>query len=373
MKSGRSGPNRRTFLAGVAPLFVLNTQTAERIGTGMIGIGNRGSLLLTTALAEPRAKVVALCDTKPDRLDKAATAAAADRPATFSDYRRLLERKDVGAVFIATPCDLHAEMTIAALQAGKHVYCEKPLATTPEAVASVLRAARAAHTTLMVGLQRHSDPGLREVIAKIHQGVAGKIVFIQAQRHAPEDFPASGSSADSILDAKRSGDAIVEQAIHNLDQCNWAARSYPVRAAGFGGSLLSPGQPPGRTITDGYAVNFDYPNGIKLSFTQIAFHPREMLFGGEETFVFGSDGSVALETGMFYPRGSSSKPVQLAARARVNREAIHIGKFYESISSGGKPETDVTAGAIATLTAILGREAMYRQKVMSRKELGVDV
>ena len=156
-------------------------------------------------------------------------------------------------------------------------------------------------------------------------------------------------------------------------QCNWAARSYPVRAAGFGGALLSPGQPPGRTITDGYAVNFDYPNGIKLSFTQIAFHPREMPFGGEQTFVFGSEGGVALETGMFFPRNSKSKPVQLAARARANREAIHIGKFYDCILKGRKPEIDATAGAIATLTAILGREAMYRQKVMTWKELGVDV
>ena len=373
MESGPFGQNRRIFLTGLGPLFALKAQTASPVRTGMIGIGNRGSLLLTTVLAESRAKVVALCDTKPDRLDKAATAAAAVSPTTMSDYRRLLERKDVDAVFIATPCDLHAEMTIAALQAGKHVYCEKPLATTPEAVAAVLRAARSAHTTFMVGLQRHSDPGLEAVISKIHDGVAGEVVFIQAQRHAPEDFPTTGSSADWIFDAKRSGDVIVEQAIHNLDQCNWAAGSHPVRAGGFGGALLSPDRPPGRTITDGYAVNFDYPNGVKLSFTQITFHPREMPFGGEQTFVFGSAGAVALETGMFFPRNSNRKPVQLNARVRANREAIHIGKFYDCILKGRKPETDVTAGAIATLTAILGREAMYRQKVMTWKELGVDV
>jgi predicted dehydrogenase len=339
----------------------------------MIGVGNRGSLLLKNVLTESRAQVVALCDIKPDRLDRAATAAAADHPATTSDYRRLLDRKDIDAVFIATPCYLHPEMAIAALQAGKHVYCEKPLATTPEAVRDVLRAVRGAHTVCMVGLQRHSDPGLRRVIDKIHEGAAGKVAFIQAQRHAANDFSPSGSSGDWIFDAKRSGDIIVEQAIHNLDQCNWVVGSHPERAAGFGGALLSPGKPPGRTITDGYAVDFDYQNGVKMSFTQIAFHPREMPFGGEQTYIFGSEGAVVLETGMFYPRNSGSKPVLLAERKRDNREAIHIGKFYDCILNHTKPETDVTAGAVATLTAILGREAMYRQKVMDWKELGVDV
>ena len=78
--------------------------------------------------------MLALCDIKPDRLDKAATAAARDNPATYADWRQLIERKDVDAVFIATPPYLHSEMAVAALQAGKHVYCEKPLGITPTQV-----------------------------------------------------------------------------------------------------------------------------------------------------------------------------------------------------------------------------------------------
>jgi len=120
--------NRREFALSSMGAAAAGAQvTGEPVGTGVIGTGNRGAYLLKVVLGEPGAKVVALCDTKPDRLDKAATMAARDTPVTFSDYRRLLERKDVQAVFIATPCDLHAEMSIAALQAGKHVYCEKPL------------------------------------------------------------------------------------------------------------------------------------------------------------------------------------------------------------------------------------------------------
>ena len=128
--------NRRSFfigsMAAAAPRTVLGQSVGDVIGTGMIGTGNRGSYLLKVVLEQPGAKVAAVCDIKPDRLDRAATTASSDKPATYSDYRKLLERKDVGAVFIATPCDLHVEMAIAALRAGKHVYCEKPIGITPE-------------------------------------------------------------------------------------------------------------------------------------------------------------------------------------------------------------------------------------------------
>jgi predicted dehydrogenase len=365
---------RRQFLAlGVTAAFAVRADAADTVGTGIIGVGNRGSYLLRTIIAEPRARVAAICDIKPDRLDRAATLAAASKPATTADYRQLLQRKDIDAVFIASPCDLHVEMSIAALRAGKHVYCEKPIGITPESVRELIRAAREARTVYMVGLQRRSDNGLREVVSKIHDGVAGRVVMIKAQRHATNDFSPSGSSGDWIFDARRSGDVIVEQAIHNLDVCNWILKSRPEKAAGFGGALLSPGNPPGRTITDGYTLSFEYPNNTKMSFTQVAFHPPQLPFGGEQTYIYGSEGAVALESGTFYPRSKEAKPQVLAERKRENREAVHIGKFYDSIQNGTRPETDVIVGATATLTAILGREAMYRGKVLSWKELGVEL
>ena len=77
--------DRRRFLAGsVAASSALFAQHSEPVGTGMIGTGNRGSYLLQGAMAQPGAKITAVCDTKPDRLDKAASAAAKDRPATYS-------------------------------------------------------------------------------------------------------------------------------------------------------------------------------------------------------------------------------------------------------------------------------------------------
>jgi myo-inositol 2-dehydrogenase/D-chiro-inositol 1-dehydrogenase len=368
--------NRRHFLFGsvAAALHrpVFGQAGGETVGTGMIGVGNRGSYLLRTVLEQPGVKVVAVCDIKPDRLDKAASLAAKDKPATFRDYHELLARKDVEAVFIATPCDLHVEMAIAALRAGKHVYCEKPVGVTPESIRELLKVARNAKTVFQVGLQRRSGARLQKIIAKIHEGVLGKVIYVKAQRHGSDDLAHDGPSADWFFFAKRSGDLITENSVHNLDVCNWAINSRPERAAGFGGTLLWVNDPPGRTNMDGYTLSYEYANGVKLSYTQVAFHPRGLPFGGQHTFVYGTEGAVDLETATYYSRARDAKPVVLAERTEEN-PAAHIQAFYECIRTGKKPVVDVVVGATATLTSILGREAIYRKKVLTWQELGVDI
>jgi myo-inositol 2-dehydrogenase/D-chiro-inositol 1-dehydrogenase len=113
--------DRRFFLLGSA-LAAQAFQSEKTVNTAMIGVGNRGSFLLQGVLRQPNAKLLALCDTKPDRLDKAASAAAKDNPTTYADWHQVIERKDVDAVFVATPPYLHSEMAIQAIKAGKNVY-----------------------------------------------------------------------------------------------------------------------------------------------------------------------------------------------------------------------------------------------------------
>src|SRR2546430_7199239 len=152
---------RRDFMtaSAAASAFGILRQTAsaaDPIRTAMIGTGNRGSSVLGVIIRQPEVKVTALCDLKGDRLDRAASIAARDNPATTRDYHQLLARKDVDAVFIDTPCDLHVEMAIAALQAGKHVYCEKPAGITPESIGPLIKMVRATKTPFCVGQQIRS-------------------------------------------------------------------------------------------------------------------------------------------------------------------------------------------------------------------------
>ncbi|MEX2262198.1 MAG: Gfo/Idh/MocA family oxidoreductase [Bryobacteraceae bacterium] len=366
--------HRRTFLMAAGTSGLAFAQGAgDSIGTGMIGVGNRGSYLLKTVLAQPNVKVTAVCDIKPNRLDSAATAAARDRPAAVTDYKKLLERENVNAVFIASPCDLHVEMAIAALKAGKHVYCEKPVGITPESIRELVRVARASKTVFQVGQQLRADARLRKTMERIHEGILGKVIMVKAQRHSSNDLPHDSPSADWFFDAKRSGDVLVEMAVHNLDECNWAVGAHPASASGFGGTMMWVNDPPGRTNMDGYTLSYEYTNGVKMSFTQMFFHPSGMPGNGQATYVYGTKGAVDLEKATFYPLERGAQPVPLVDASVKSERDAHTADFYEAIRTGKKPFADITVGATAALTAILGREAIYRKKVMHWRDFGIDL
>ena len=367
--------NRRFFLTGslsAAALGHAARAQSSPIGAGVIGTGNRGTADLRSVLAQAGVKVNALCDIKPDRLDNAASLAAAHKPVTLKDYRELLARRDIDAVFIATPCDLHVEMAIAALKAGKHVYCEKPAGITPESIQRLVDAARAGDRVFQIGQQMRSLQRLRRAIEKVQEGAIGEVIMIKAQRHAAADLPHDSTSADWFFDARRSGDVIVEMSVHNLDVCNWVAGSRPERAAGFGGTLLWKNDPPGRTNMDGYSRSYEYANGVKLSYTQVFFHPRGLPGGGQTTYVYGVKGAVDLDTATLYSLDAKSMPVVLAEPVEEDRHA-HVAAFFDCIRTGAKSPADITVAATAALTAILGREAIYRKQVLTWESLGVRI
>src|SRR5689334_16498807 len=365
--------NRRYFLMGslaAAGARAVRAQSPATIGAGVIGTGNRGSADLASVLAQPGAKVVALCDIKPDRLDKAATAAAAHKPATYKDYHELLARKDIDAVVIATPCDLHVEMAIAALKNGKHVYCEKPAGIDPASIQQLVDVARASDRVFQIGQQMRSIARLQRTIEKVHEGAIGDVIMVKAQRHASADLPHDASSNDWFFDAKRSGDVIVEMSVHNLDVCNWVIGSRPERAGGFGGTLLWKNDPPGRTNMDGYTLSYEYANGVKMSYTQVFFHPRGMPGNGQTTYVYGTKGGVDLETATAYSMERGAQPVVLAEAVKEDRHA-HMAAFFESIRTGSKSPADINVAATAALTAILGRDSIYKKQVLTWESMGV--
>jgi len=301
----------------------------------MIGTGLRGQHTLGELMKQPGVAVTALCDLKPDRLDKAASITARDNPKTYRDFRKLLEQKDLDAVFIDTPCYLHSEMAIAALQAGKNVYCEKPVGITPQQVKQVLQAARSSKKVYQVGQQMRSFAWLADVVKKVRDGVAGQVVMVKAQRHSSWDLDHNGSSADWFFDASRSGDVIVEMAVHNLDLCNWAINSRPAKASGFGGTLIWKNDPPGRTNMDGYTLSYEYDNGVKMSFTQNFFHPSGLPAGGQYTNVYGTKGAVSLDTGKFYPLERGKPPVVLNNPER-EEDGPHFAAFFNAITKTSK-------------------------------------
>ena len=145
-----------------------------------------------------------------------------------------------------------------------------------------------------------------------------------------------------------------------------------MRACGFSGTLLYKNDPPGRTIFDCGSITYDYPNAVKMSFTQNVFDPSSMPNGNQYVYVYGAKGAVDLMNSIMYPPEKGSQPVVLAPKI-VEDEFAHIAAFYDSIVHGTPPPVDIQVGATAALKSILGHEAMVQEKVVNWRDLGVEL
>ena len=156
----------------------------DRLDFAIIGLNGRGYAHLSALKAnKSAARVSHICDVDSSILAKFADTAQkelGETPATEKDFRRILERKDVDAITIATPDHWHAPMAIAALQAGKHVYLEKPCSHNPAEGEMLVRAQQKYGKLVQMGNQQRSSPHTMEVVEKIHDGIIGKPYFAKA-------------------------------------------------------------------------------------------------------------------------------------------------------------------------------------------------
>lgn len=368
---------RRNFLkvpaVAVGSAAILPAQSPnDSVRVAFIGVGNRGSYLLRHMLKVPGIKVVAICDIDPEALKKgvAAATAAGHSPESYDEYRKLLDRKDIDAVVIATPVDLHKEMAVASLEVGKHVYCEKPMALTPEQCRIVTNAAAGAKGIFQAGFQLRHDPNRSASMKFIKSGGIGKVLFLQGYRNT-DDLP---RQTLWYFDRTRSGDNIVEQACHIIDLMVWAAGAHPLRAYGTGGVNLYKDLPPGRTTMDNYTVIYEFPDDIRFSFSHIYFDPPG--FSGIKERVFGSLGAVDLATATMAElrRKPGEKPVERkldVPDAGQDSTYLSLASFIDNARGRKKPLNNADSARISTLTAMLGRKSMYERRVVQWEEVDV--
>ena len=377
-----AGLDRREFLGGAAAAAA----AGKEVRTGFIGVGSRGGSLLRETLAQADVTVKAVCDIDPQARDQALSLAARHQPQSFTEWKAVVDLKDVDAVFIGAPCDLHAEMAAACLEAGKYVYCEKPLGITPQQVDQVVRAARRSKAFLQIGQQLRYFPNMQEAVERIRDPqLVGRIYIIKAQRHSSRGRPAAGAPEPTAqqkaraawyADVKRSGDQIVENSVHNIDICNWIAGSRPASAYGHGKKYFPSPIPAGTVMMDGFSVEYIYENDVHLDYSGLSFHARQLrqLPNGQWYVIFGEKGSVHLthESATFYDLYGDGQPQDLLVKSKgLKVTDTAVQEFFACIREKRQPLADITVAATAALTAILGREAIYKRRSVTWKELGV--
>jgi predicted dehydrogenase len=368
----RSDLTRRSFVtaSALAPAVLSAQSPSSEIRAGIIGVGGRGSNLLGRILQSPGVKLVAICDIDPEALKRAAETAKDQSPELMTDFRRLLDRKDIDAVFIATPVNLHKEMAVAALEVHKHLYLEKPMGRTAEDVKAVYQASRSSRGLLQVGFQLRHDPFRSAAVKHIREGGIGRVVYMQANRHTT-DLPRRTAW---YFDASVSGNMIVEQAVHIVDIMNWLMNGHPVKAYASGGIHAYRDQPPGRTTYDHYIAIYEYPDDVRLAFSHIFFDPSG--FSGITERVWGTEYAIDLPTATVYKLDPQAReraqPEKLAVeRAGENMNQLAVDAFFGSVREKREPLNNAEWGRLATLTAIMGRTAIEEQRIVRWDEVDV--
>ncbi|MFI5124024.1 MAG: Gfo/Idh/MocA family protein [Chitinophagales bacterium] len=354
------------------------------IKIALIGCGGRGTGAAVQALStKQNVRLVAMADAFKDRLEDSlknineALEGKKDRVQVkeenkftgFDAYKKAIAMADV--VILTTPPGFRPIHFEEAVNQNKQIFMEKPVATDPNGIQRVLKAAeiaKAKKLNVVVGLQRRYQNSYRELIKRVHDGAIGDIVSAQAwwNNDGVWVHPRQPGWTEMEYQMRNwyyfvwlCGDHITEQHIHNLDVINWAMEEFPVMAQGMGGREVRKGKDYGQ-IFDHHFVEFHYGNGAILN-SQCRHQKGTMskvdeLLIGTKGKVFCDDARITDTKGKLiyqYDLKQENQPYQ-----------TEHDELFEAVAKGEFKFWDAERGAKSTMTSILGRLATYTGQVV---------
>ena len=260
------------------------------IGVGVIGLGRSGWELHAEELSIiPGYAIAAVCDQSPQRLARAAERFGA-RP--HSEAQALIEDSEVELVVVAVPGNLHASLAVAALEAGKHVVVEKPMANTVREADEMVAAAERSGRVLTVFHNRRWDPDYRMLKALVVHGELGKLLDLQSRIHSygPEwaTYGVPDFNPSWRIEAAYGGGFLADWGPHMIDQCLDLIGEWPVRVAGELRSHLWSTE-----VEDHFNMRLGFASGL-LATLEGSNNARLPL---PRWFVVGSEGTLISEGG----------------------------------------------------------------------------
>lgn len=371
----------------------------------VIGLGDQGRTILGALNYVPGATVKYVCDNYAGAHKRALS--LVPKATAVTEYRKVLDDPAVQAVWVATPSHQHKQIVLDALQAGKHVYCEAPLASSIADARAIAQAAKNAAPKLIfhAGLQQRTNPQHNHVVKFVRTGALAKVAQAKAQWHkktswrraAPTD--ARQNALNWRLRKDTSSGLMGEIGIHQVDVANWYLNARPVSVAGFGGILA---WKDGRQVPDTVQCIFEYPGDVHLAYDATLANS----FDGAYELFQGTDAAVMLRDGRAWMFKEADAPA-LGWEVYAYKEKVGddtgialVADATKLLAEGKEPgknrETDPTRGALyfaceafltgirenkptpcgpaegyeATVTAIKAHEAvMSGSKIVYAKEM----
>ncbi|MBT3243394.1 MAG: Gfo/Idh/MocA family oxidoreductase [Bacteroidetes bacterium] len=391
---------RRNFLKSTAavstftivqPSIAFGSKINSAIKIGIIGCGNRGSSVIASMSRHTNIHIAAMADLFSDKLDIARPRlnklntdkglAKISQSKIYSGknaYLELINDPDLDAVLISSPAYTHPEFLSEAIKAGKHAYCEKPMAVDAAGCSRIVRLGQEidGKLSVVIGFQiRHASPYM-EMVKRVKRGDIGKVINAQLYYFSSgtpvRPYPQASWDEQRIRNQYKfralSGGILLDQGIHMLDVCNWTLGAHPIDAIGRGGRNEAPDFGDG---WNNFQVIYQYPDDISVSLHSTQFGPH---FGDVCARFTGTKGIAeahytrgvfitgdnAWDSGMLRDNRKPITPEQRSSgvfpSALHDADANKEKAFINSIESGNFLN-ETQSGANSTLSAILGREA----------------
>jgi predicted dehydrogenase len=366
---------------------VKKVSPSERIRVGLIGCGGMGRGDLAAFLLNPEVECPVVCDVDDAHIEKAVKLVEEKReksPEGLRDYRRLLDRKDIDAVIVATPDHWHALPTVHACQAGKDVYVEKPLGKCIDEGRAMWEAAKRHDRVVQMGTQWISGEHFKEAVAFIRSGKLGKIRMVRVWAyldwvggigHPPDCDPPKSADYDFWLGPapKRpfnpnrfhwhfrwfwdyAGGLMTDWGVHLINICQWAMGfEAPLRVSSSGGKYIVDDH---SEVPDTQVAIYEFPGYTMVFEQQLLGHlgphnrPHGMLFcGAEGTLIIDGDGWEVIPE----PKKKSLEAFKKEAGAEAR--PAHVRNFLDCIQTRNQPKENLEAGHFVSKIAHLGNLA----------------
>ena len=357
---------------------------SDTIRIGLVGCGGRGTGASIQAMntTSGNVEIVAMGDAFQNRLDqslkqctkehKEKTHVPEDKQFVgFDAYKNVLA-SDIDMVILATPPGFRPLHFEAAVNAGKNVFMEKPVAVDAPGIRRVLRAGKLAEQkglAVAVGLQRRHERAYRETIEQLQNGIIGDLIHSRVYWNGGGVWTRPREAGETELQYQMKnwyyfnwicGDHIVEQHIHNLDVANWLMNDFPLTAQGMGGRQVRTGIDTGQ-IFDHHAVEFTYANGHRL--LSHCRHIKEC-WNSVSEHTHGAKGYADISAGRIFD--SNGKEIFKCGEGpgqRAGHQQEHHDLFADLRNGVVPNETEY--GTKSTMTAIFGRLATYSGKMLN--------
>jgi predicted dehydrogenase len=367
----------------------------ETVTVAIMGLNGRGTALAESFAKTPNAQVAYLCDVDSDVLAKAMTnlgKVVQKAPKPLADFRRALEDPDMDALVIAAPDHWHAPATILAMQAGKHVYLEKPCAHNAHEGELLIEAQRKYQRTLQLGTQQRSGPRTIEIVQSIHEGVIGKPYLARAWYANTRDTIGRGKTApvpakldyelwqgpaprtpykDNVVHYNwhwfwnwGTGE-ICNNGTHEVDVCRWVLGvDYPVRVTSAGGRYHFQDD---WEFYDTQEASFEFEGGKTIVWEGRSCNGYPTHGRGRGCSIHGTNGTVIMDRNGYSLYDAKNALVMssigdeqgnpLDTRAADRLTDLHVVNFVEAVRTGAPLKAPIEENHKSVLLCHLGNIA----------------